>query len=299
MYRMAALKNSWQYHALVLPGIILIIIFCFVPMCGILIAFQDFVPNKGIFGSSFAGLYWFEYMTKLPNVWNVTKNTFIIAGLKTVLGFPFPIIIALLLNEIRSVKFKKTVQTIMYLPNFLSWVIISGIIMDVFALSGGVNQIIKFLGFEPVYFLGSNDVFPGLIIGSDIWKNFGWGTVIYMSALTNVDPSYYEAAAIDGAGRWKQTIHVTMPAILSVITMTAVLSLGNLVNAGFDQIFNLYNPLVMESGDIIDTYVYRLAFKDANWSLSTAVGLLKSGVSTSFIAGGYFLAYKLTDYRIF
>lgn len=293
------MRKEWQYHALLLPGMLVLIIFCYIPLCGILIAFEDYIPVKGIFGSEFVGLYWFKYAMNLPDVWRVTKNTFIIAGLKTVLGFPIPIIFALLLNEVRKTRYKKIIQTILYLPNFLSWVIVSGIIIDVFALSGGVNQILAFFGIDPIYFLGNETSFLWLIIGSDIWKNFGWGTVIYMSALAGVDPELYEAAAIDGANRWQQTIHVTIPGISAVILMVGVLSLGNIINAGFDQIFNLYNPLVMNSADIIDTYTYRLAFMDANWSLSTAVGLLKSVVSTVFIGTGYWLAYKLTDYRIF
>lgn len=292
-------KKEWQYHALLFPGMLVLFIFCYIPLGGIAIAFEDYIPSKGIFGSEFAGLYWFKYAMNLPDVWRITKNTFVIAGLKTILGFPVPIIFALLLNEVSHTRYKKSIQTILYLPNFLSWVIVSGIIIDVFALSGGINQILGMFGIEPIYFLGNETAFRWLIIGSDIWKNFGWGTVIYMSALAGVDPALYEAAAIDGANRWKQTLHVTLPGIAAVIMMVGVLSLGNLINAGFDQIFNLYNPLVMNSADIIDTYTYRLAFEQASWSLSTAVGLLKSLVSTTFIGIGYWLAYKLTDYRIF
>ncbi len=297
--RKSILKREWQYHALLFPGMLILFIFCYIPLAGILIAFEDYIPSKGIFGSEFVGLYWFKYAMNLPDIWRVTRNTFVIAGLKTLLGFPVPIIFALLLNEVRSIKYRKSIQTVLYLPNFLSWVIVSGIIMDTFALSGGINIVLSWLGIEPIYFLGNEKAFRWLIIGSDIWKNFGWGTVIYMSALAGVDPALYEAAAIDGANRWKQTLHVTLPGIASVVVMVAVMNLGNLINAGFDQIFNLYNPMVMNSADIIDTYTYRLAFMDANWSLSTAVGLLKSLVSTTFIGLGYWLTYKLTDYRIF
>ena len=293
-------KFSWQFHLMILPGMLLIIVFCYLPMYGVIIAFKDFVPNKGILGSAWVGLKWFDYMFQLPDVWLVTKNTFIIAGLKILLGFPVPIIFALLLNEVRRGWLKKGIQTIVYLPNFLSWVILAGLILDVFALNNGlVNQFITWLGFKPLYFLGDNQYFRGLLIGTDIWKNFGWGTVIYMAALTGVDTALYEAAVIDGANRWKQTLYVTLPAIVPIILLSGILSLGNVLNAGFEQIFNLYNPLVMQSGDIIDTYVYRLAFMDANWSLSTAVGLLKSFVSTIFVCTGYWLAFKFTDYKIF
>lgn len=294
------IKSSWQLHLMMLPGMLLVIIFCYLPMYGITIAFKDYIPSQGMFGSAWAGLKWFKYMFELPDVWLVTKNTFIIAGLKILLGFPVPIIFALLLNEVRKGWFKKGIQTIVYLPNFLSWVILAGLILDVFALNNGVvNQFITMLGFKPIYFLGDNRYFRGLLISTDIWKNFGWGTVIYMAALTGVDTALYESAVLDGANRWKQTLYVTLPAIVPIILLSGILSLGNLLNAGFEQIFNLYNPLVMQSGDIIDTYVYRLAFLDASWSLSTAVGLLKSLVSTVFIVTGYSIAYKFTDYKIF
>lgn len=291
--------RTWQYHLLLLPGMALLIIFSYIPLAGLAIAFQDFKPGHGLFGSDYIGFQWFKYMTELPDIWNVTRNTVIIAALKIVIGFPIPIIFALLLNEVKLNGYKKAIQTIIYLPHFLSWVILSGLIMDVFSLSGLVNQVLMSFGADPIYFLGSNLTFRPLIIGSDIWKNFGWGTVIYMAALSGIDSSLYESASLDGAGRWRQTIHITLPGITNIIILTGILSLGNILNAGFEQIFNMYNPLVMKTGDIIDTYVYRLAFIDASWSLSTAVGLIKSVVSTIFISVGYWLAYKFTDYKIF
>ncbi|WNR46254.1 ABC transporter permease [Paenibacillus roseipurpureus] len=279
---------------------LLLFLFNIVPMYGILIAFKDFIPSKGIWNSPWVGLQYFDFMMQLPDVWLVTKNTIIIAGLKILLGFPVPIIVALLLNEIGRSWFKRTVQTIVYLPNFLSWVILSGLILDVFAVNGGlVNSFLKFFSIEPIYFLGDNTYFRSIIISTDIWKNFGWGTVIYMAALTSIDPSLYESAIMDGASRWKQTLHITIPGIVPIIMLTAILSMGNILNAGFDQIFNLYNPLVMKTGDIIDTYVYRVAFNDANWSLSTMVGLIKSVVNSLLIVTGYWMAYKWTDYRVF
>lgn len=292
-------SHQWQLHLLMLPGVALLFLFNYLPLYGILIAFKDFIPSKGIWDSPWVGLTYFNFMLELPDVWQVTRNTIVIAGLKILLGFPIPIIFALLLNEVRKAWFKRGVQTIIYLPNFLSWVIIAGLILDVFSLGGIVNSTLQLIGIEPFYYLGDNRTFPWIIILTDIWKNFGWGTVIYLAALTGIDPSLYESAVIDGAGRWKQTRHITIPGIVPIILLTGILSLGNILNAGFEQIFNLYNPLVMESGDIIDTYVYRVAFNEANWSLSTMVGLLKSVVNAILIVIGYWLAYKWAKYRIF
>jgi putative aldouronate transport system permease protein len=195
--------------------------------------------------------------------------------------------------------FKKGIQTIIYLPHFLSWVILAGLILDVFSLTGIVNSFLAWFGIEPFYYLGDNRSFPWIIIMTDIWKNFGWGTVIYLAALTGIDPALYESSVIDGANRWKQTLHITIPGIVPIILLTGILSLGSVLNAGFEQIFNLYNPLVMDRGDILDTYVYRVAFKETNWGLSTMVGLIKSVVNTVLIVVGYWLAYRLTRYRIF
>ena len=291
--------QQWQLHAMIFPGVALLILFSYLPLYGILIAFKDFAPVKGIWASDWAGLKYFNYMLELPDVWNVTKNTIVIAGLKIVLGFPVPILFALLLNEVRRSWFKRGVQTIIYLPHFLSWVILAGLILDVFSLNGMINSTLRSIGFEPLYFLGDNRTFPWVMIFTDIWKGFGWGTVIYLAALTGIDPALYESAVIDGANRWKQTLHITIPGLMPIILLTAVLNLGNILNAGFEQIFNLYNPLVMDSGDILDTYVFRVAFEDTNWSLSTMVGLVKSVVNTLLIVLGYYLAYKWTKYRIF
>ncbi|MBP3961856.1 ABC transporter permease [Paenibacillus lignilyticus] len=291
--------KEWQLHLMIAPGVVFLILFSYLPLYGILIAFKEFLPSKGIWASPWVGLKYFDFMMKLPDVWRVTNNTVYIAGLKILLGFPVPIIIALMLNEVRRSFFKKGVQTIIYLPHFLSWVILAGLILDVFSLTGIVNSFLGWFGIEPFYYLGDNRSFPWIIIATDIWKNFGWGTVIYLAALTGIDPALYESSVIDGANRWKQTLHITIPGIVPIIILTAILSLGNVLNAGFEQIFNLYNPLVMDRGDILDTYVYRVAFQETNWSLSTMVGLIKSVVNSVLIIAGYLLAYRITKYRVF
>ncbi len=293
------LRNNWQLHLMILPGIILVLIFKYAPLAGITIAFKDFYPARGIFGSDWVGLENFQYMFDLPDTARVLWNTLKIAVLKIIINFPIPIIVAILLNEVRSNFFKRSVQTIVYLPYFISWVILAGIILDIFSLEGIVNKTLNAMGLSSVFFLGDNSKFVGLMVGTDVWKNFGYGTVVYLAAITGVDESLFEAARIDGANRFKQILHVTIPSIAPIIMLMMILNLGNVLNAGFEQVFNLYNPLVYESADIIDTFVYRISLVEANYSLGTAVGLLKSVVSFILIVSSYALANKYSDYTIF
>ena len=210
-----------------------------------------------------------------------------------------PVTFALLLNEVRNTAYKRVAQTVVYLPHFISWVLMSGIIIDFLSATGAMNQLLGLFGMEPVLFLLDNKLFKPVLIVTDIWKSFGWGTIIYMAALTGVDPNLYEAAAIDGAGRWKQTLHVTFPGILSTVVLKMTLSLGDVLNAGFDQVYNLMSPVTMQSGDILDTLIYRLGMENANFGLSTAVGLFKSLVGAVFIIVSYKLAHRFTGYKIF
>lgn len=286
---------------MLLPGVLMILVFNYTTMAGLIIAFQKFIPSKGLFGDQkWVGFDNFRYVFKLPGFSQALKNTIVIALWKIVLGLLVPIVFALLLNEIRGRRFKKTVQTIVYLPYFLSWVVLGGIFIDMLSPSTGiVNQIIKAFGGKEIFFLGDNRYFKGTLIATDIWKNFGYGAIVYLAAILGIDSSLYEAAKIDGANRWQQTWHVTLPGMKMIIVLMLVLSLGNVLNAGFDQVFNLYNVSVYESGDILDTFVYRLGLLNAQYGPATAVGLFKSFVSTLFISVSYFLAYKFGDYRIF
>ena len=219
---------------------------------------------------------------------------------KIFFGTLLAIATALLLNECRCKFFKKSVQTVIYFPYFISWIILAGILTDMLSPTKGiVNQLIMVFGGDPIYFLGDNKYFRGTLIVSDIWKNFGYNSVVYLAAITGIDMSLYEAAAIDGAGRWKQTLHVTLPGISVIIILMIILNMGNLLNAGFDQVFNLYSPGVYETGDIIDTMVFRLGIQQGQMSPSTAVGLLKSGVSLFLISLSYYIADKKFDYKIF
>jgi len=274
-------------------------LFSIVPMSGILMAFQNFKPKKGIFGSQFIGLENFEYLFSMKDARNVIINTLIIAVWKIVLNLIIPLTFALLLNEIRNMTFKRTVQTIVYLPHFLSWVILASILTNIFGYDGIVNLIAGAFGVPPTVFLANDKFFRGLIIWSDVWKEFGYNAVIYLAALTGINSTLYEAAAIDGATRWQQTRYITLPGLSNTIVLLMVLSLGNVLNAGFDQIFNMYNPLVYGTVDIIDTWVYRIGLTKMQFSLATAAGLFKSLVSFVLITVSYMFAYKFADYTIF
>ena len=294
-------RNSFvkHYWIMLLPALLWLVLFNIKPMFGVVMAFQDFNPGLGIWGSEWVGLGNFEYMFSLKDTWSILYNTLFIAILKIIGNLVVPLVFALMLNEITNSTFKKSVQTIVYLPHFISWVILAGILKDLFSLSGPINQIVTFFGGEATIFFAKDYMFPWLVVGSDVWKEFGFNAVVFLAALTGISPSLYEAAAIDGAGRWKRMLHITLPGIIPTIVLIGVLSLSNILNAGFDQIFNLYNPLVYSTGDIIDTWVYRTGLNDMQYSLATAVGLLKSVVGFIMITGSYGLAYKFAGYRIF
>lgn len=300
-YTWKKFRRELPLHFMILPGLILVLIFSYIPMGGLIIAFQKFIPSKGMFGNQkWIGLGNFEYVFSLPGFNRAILNTIVIAFWKILLGLIVPIIFALLLNELKGRRFKKWVQTIVYLPYFMSWVVLGGIFRDMLSPGDGViNQIIQALGGDPIFFLGDNRYFQPTIIATDIWKNFGYGAIVYLAAILGIDNQLYEAAQIDGANRWQQTWHITLPGMRMIIVLMMVLSLGNVLNAGFDQVFNLYSTSVYETGDIIDTFVYRLGLLDAQYGPATAVGLFKSIVSTLFISVSYFLAYKFADYRIF
>lgn len=293
-------KRNIPLHLMLFPGIIIALIFSYGPMIGLVMAFQHYNPFDGFFGSPWVGLENFKFLMSLPDTYSVIWNTFFIAVMKIIASLIVPIIVSLLLNEVGNYKFKRTTQTIIYFPHFVSWVILASVFIDILSPStGAVNAIIKKLGFEPIFFLGSAKWFPFTMVLTHTWKEFGYGTIIYLAALTGIDPTLYEAAVIDGANRWQQTIHVTLPGMKSIIVLSMTLSLGNVLNAGFDQIYNMLTPIVYSTGDIIDTMVYRMGMIDAQYSLATAVGLFKSFVSLILISTSYWLAGKFANYRIF
>ncbi|MGN0714585.1 MAG: ABC transporter permease, partial [Anaerovoracaceae bacterium] len=281
--------------------------FNYLPIFGLVMAFQDFQPGLGFLKSEWVGLKNLRTLMQLPNFFPALRNTLVIAIGKIIGNLVIPIAFALMLNEVRNKWFKKTAQTITYLPYFLSWIVLSGIFINFLSQgstqsdTGFLNTVLMNIGLikEPIDFLGNKNLFPWAMIFTDVWKNFGYNAIVYLAALTGIDPGLYEAAAIDGAGRWKQTLHVTLPGIAPIIVLMTVLSIGNILNAGFDQIFNMYSASVYSTGDIIDTLVYRLGMVNQQYSLSAAVGFFKSAVSGILIVVSYKLAEKFAGYRVF
>ena len=288
-----------HYYIMLVPAFLWLFFFSIVPMFGIVMAFQDYNPGQGILHSKFVGLANFKYMFQMSDITQVLRNTVTIAVGKIIGNIIFPLIFALLLNELALKRLKRPIQTIVYLPYFLSWVILAKIVLNIFGYTGAINHLIQLFGGDPINFFGEAKLFQPLVIGTDIWKGFGYNTVVYLAAILGVDKSLYEAAAADGAGRFKRIWHVTLPGIRTTVALLAILSLGNVLNAGFDQIYNLYNPLVYSTGDIIDTWVYRAGLQNLQYSLATAVGLFKSVISLVLITVGYWLADKFTGYKLF
>jgi len=297
------MKRHWtsqlHYNLMVLPGLVLVLLFSVWPMFGIILAFKHYIPTKGFFGSPWVGLENYDVLFKSPIGAQLFVNTVSIALMKMAFGFVVPIVFALLLNEVRIRWYKRSVQTIVYLPHFLSWVLIAGIIRDMFAMNGIFNRLVTSLGMEPILFLGSNFWFRTILITSDVWKEFGFGAIIYLAALTAINPSLYEAAEMDGATRLQKLRYITLPGITTTIVLVATLSLQGVLNANFDQIFNLYNPLVYDSSDVIDTYVFRAGLREGQFEVATAIGLMKSVISLVLIVTTYKLASKYANYRIF
>ncbi|MFC6335208.1 ABC transporter permease [Paenibacillus septentrionalis] len=292
------LKQQKTFHLMLIPSIVLVFIYSYLPLYGMIIAFQDYNPGLG-FGSPWVGMENFEHVFRQPNFVRTIWNTLYMSVFKLIGGVVVPVIFALLLNEVIRTVAKRTFQTLVYIPNFLSWVIMAGIMIDILGSEGIVNSFLGLFGIGPVSFLGNPSLFPWTMIVTDIWKGFGFGTVVYLAALTSIDPGLYEAALMDGAKRWKQTIYITLPLLTPTIILMTVLALGNILNAGFDQIYNLYSPVVYETGDIIDTYVYRLGIQQAQYSVGAAVGFFKSIVSCILVILSYVLAYRVAGYRIF
>lgn len=294
------MQRNWSLHLMLVPAVLLAIVFQYIPMGGIVIAFQDFKPYLGFTESKWVGWDNFKYLFLYPDVGQVIWNTLVIAFFKIIAGLIAPFLFAILLNEVRLTAFKRVSQTLVYLPHFLSWVILGGILLDILSPQGGmVNKLVVALGGDPIFFLGDGTWFRITLIVSDVWKEFGFGTIVFLASLSGINPALYEAAEVDGANRFKQTLHITIPALMPITIVLMTLSIGNILNAGFDQVFNLYNPLVYDKGDIIDTFVYRLGILNGKMSFATAVGLFKSVVATILIVISYRMAYKLANYRVF
>jgi len=292
-------KRELPFYLMLIPGVLFALVFSYGPMFGLVMAFQDFTPLKSFENSPWVGFENFRMMLQLPTFWPVVRNTLVISLSKIVLRLLVPLVIALLLNEVLHEKFKRVAQTVFFLPYFLSWAVMGGILRSLFEYDGLVNSVLMSMGMERIMFLGSNTWFPIIIILSDVWKDMGYNMIIFLAAITNVDPALHESAALDGANRWQQIWNITLPTIRPIVVMLLVLSLGSVLSAGLDQVMLLYNPMVYESGDIIDTLVYRLGLVNHQWSLSAALGLMKSVISFILVVLSYRVATKHFDYQVF
>ncbi|WNR47158.1 ABC transporter permease [Paenibacillus roseipurpureus] len=299
----AMLRTFWKYKALYLislPGIIYFIVFKYVPLLGSVIAFQDYNIFDGFTGSKWVGFDNFTRMFAHYDFLNILKNTVLIGVYDLLLGFPAPIILALLLNELRLVVYKRVLQTVVYMPHFLSWVIVSGIAIGILSPStGAVNHFITWLGFEPIYFLGEESWIRSVLITSGIWRDSGYGTIIYLAALAGINPDLYEASEVDGANRWRQTISITLPSLLPTIMILFLLHIGKFLDFGFERVFVFLNPLNKENGEILDTYIYSQGLLAQQFSYTTAIGLFKAVVGVIFIVTGNLLSKKTTGESLY
>ncbi len=273
-----SIKKYWVYYLFFLPCAIGLIMFSYVPMAGIVLAFKEYWPKFGMFGSPWAEplTLWFDKLFVDPQFWDVLWNTVIISVLRLVCGFPFPIILAILFNELKSKGFGKFVQTILFLPYFISWIVLSGMVKMIFGVDGLANSLVRLFGVEPIRFLTTDGWFMALLILVGIWKDAGYGMIIYLASISSIDQGLYEAVEIDGGNRWHKMIHITLPGIASAIAIQLILSLSGILNGGFDQIYNLYSVPVYDVADIIDTYLYRVGLSEGKFELGTALGLFKS-----------------------
>mgnify|MGYP002403240574 CR=1 FL=1 len=295
-----SLNRNKALYLLGLPGIAFFILFKYVPMWGVLIAFQDYSPFQGMLNSSWVGLKHFERLFSNPDFFLLLRNTLAINALNLVFFFPLPIILSLLLNEVRHVVFKRTIQSIVYLPHFLSWVIIAGLSFLLLSQGEGViNKMLVHFGYDKIDFLTNPDLFWILLTIQSIWKEAGWGTVIFLAAIASVDPQLYEASKMDGAGRLRQAWHVTLPAIRSVIVVLLILRIGHAMDVGFEQVFLMMNAPVSEVAEVFDTYVYRLGIRQGQFSFTTAVGLFKSVVGFILVIVSNHLAKRFGEEGVY
>ena len=288
------------FYLMMLPGLLYFAVFRYLPMFGLVIAFKDYDIFKGIWASEWVGLKNFRELFHSSDFWNVLTNTLKISFAKIVIGFPIPIILAILLNEMRSVRFKKVIQTLLYLPHFLSWVVIGGIMLNLFSpVFGLAGEFFRATGIEPMNILAQKSTIFGVVIASDVWKECGWSTIIFLAALTQGDASLYEAAKMDGANRFKQMIYITLPAISGVIILLLILRIGKIMNAGFEQILVLQNAVTRESIDIFDTYVYREGLQRGEYSFSSTVDMFKSVVAFIMVVGADKISKKFGEEGLF
>lgn len=293
------MKIYKEYYIMLIPGILFFLVFCYGPMYGLVIAFQDYYPLKGISGSKFVGMKHFIKLFSDPFFLSVLKNTIVISIYKLLVCFPAPIILCLALNEIKNARFKKVAQSISYLPHFVSWVVVSGIIIEFLSPSRGpINILLQNLGFESIFFVAEPKYFRGVLVMSDLWKSIGWGSIVYLAAVTGVDPALYEAAEMDGAGRIKKILHITLPTLAPIITVMLIMQSGKILNDSFEQVYNFLTPTTYSVGDVISTFVYRMGIQKMQYSFTTAVDLFKNIISFGLVVLTNYVARKTNDYAL-
>ncbi|NYE68906.1 ABC transporter permease [Microlunatus parietis] len=288
-----AVRRDWQLYALALLPLIFFVIFKYGPMLGNVIAFRRFRPGGSIFGEQWVGLRYIEMFIGDPSFWKVFANTAILGGTTLIVCFPLPIVLALMLNEVRKKAFKRVVQSITYLPHFLSIVIVAGMVLQLLSLQGTVNQIVEAFGGEPVAFIQRPEWFRTIYVGSELWQTLGWGTILYLAALTSIDEALYEAAKIDGAGRLRQTWHVTLPGLRPVMITLLILNIGAFLNVGFEKVLLLYNPLTYSTADVISTYLYRVGLMSNNLSYAAAIGLFQALIGLVMVLSANLIARRV------
>jgi len=294
-------KTQRQMWAICMVALVWVLVFCYVPMLGNIIAFFDYVPGKNLLDCTFIGLKnWIDFFS-LPDVWRVFRNTLVISGLSMSIGFVAPIIFALLLNEIHHTLFKKVIQTISYLPYFISWVVVASILLTLLGTEGNINSILIYFGWieKPISFLNEKSMFWGILTSSNIWKDLGWSAIIYISAIAGVDQELYQAGSVDGLGRFGKVWHITLPGIAPTIILLFIMNIGNILNAGFEQQLLIGTPLTKEVYENIDTYVYRYGVQIGRYSFATAVGLMKSVIGFGLVVIANKISAKVTDMRLF
>jgi len=295
--------SIWKYKALyilVIPGFLYFFIFKYIPIMGTVIAFQEYNIFQGIFGSKWVGFDQFIRMIEYPDFLRILKNTLLINFYDILFGFTAPIILSLMLNEVRKLLAKRIIQTVVYMPHFLSWVIISGIFIGVLSPSTGIlNNLLNALGFDSIYFLGEAKYIRSIIVGSGIWRDVGWGTIIYLASLAGINPQLYEASEIDGANRWQQTWFITLPALLPTIMVLFLLQIGNFLDFGFERVDVFLNPFNRVNGEIFDTYIYKAGLLQNQFSYTTAIGVFKSVVGLVLLVGANFISRKTTGNSLY
>ncbi len=288
-----SIKKDWRLYSFIVLPMVFFVVFRYLPMAGNVIAFRRFRPGGSMFGEMWVGLRYFEMFIYDPTFWNVFKNTILLGALSLVIIFPLPIILALMLNELRSVRFKKAVQTISYLPHFMSIVVVAGLVFQLTSMRGTINQVITTLGGSAIPFMQDPDWFRTVYISSEIWQTVGWGTILYLAALSTIDPQLYEAARVDGANRWKQTWHVTIPGILPTVIVLLILNIGTFMAVGFEKVLLLYNPLTYPTADVIATYLYRVGISGGQFSYAAAIGLFEAVIGLTLILSANAISRRL------